>query len=340
MLTSLFINDYKQHVAPYLKIAKTHLKGWSYVDWQVCGINNKNRHTYLSTRAYCSLHPLNDSYSFWIDDKLTLKYILSDTECDKYMPLYYYQINENDNILALPDLDKQKYGLSFEGIAQLLQDKQTLAFKLIKGSLGVGFYKAEYRQNKFYLNEQAFTKDEFITKIHSLKGYIITEYLFPNPEFARFCDKSVGCLRYTVGRMRDGSLKKIISFIRIGTKKSKFVENYAAGGVLSYIDNKGNYKGGNVIGENLQNISITHHPDNNIELNGTIPLWQEITKAVKLIADTLPQLSYLGIDFCVTNENKVKIIEINSLTSLDTIETLQSVYSTPSGDFFKERLKK
>ncbi|WP_276911949.1 hypothetical protein [Hallella colorans] len=65
-----------------------HLKGWSYNDWQICGITDKTRKQYLSTAEYASLHPLNGAYSTWIDDKLTLKYILHGTEAGQYMPNY------------------------------------------------------------------------------------------------------------------------------------------------------------------------------------------------------------------------------------------------------------
>lgn len=339
MLASIYINDYKQNKSKFFKIAKTHLKGWSFMDWMQCGITNENRKSYLSTKEYCSLHPLNGSYSVWIDDKLTLKYILSGTECGKYMPDYYYQLNGKNDVLALPDLDKDKYSLNVEGIVKLLKEKKTLAFKLIKSSLGVGFYKAQYdeEKDKFYLNEQEFLQATFVQKLNALKGYIITEYLFPHKEFAKFCDKSVGCLRYTMGKMNDGQWREIISFMRIGTKKSKFVENYAQGGVLTFINN-GYYEGGNIISEEGGNLKIDKHPDNDITIKGKIPYWEEIIKTSHLVADTMPQLSYIGIDFCITNEDKIKIIEINSLTSLDCMETVQSVYLTPAGEFFKERL--
>lgn len=32
-----------------------HLKGWSYNDWQICGITDKTRKQYLSTAEYASL---------------------------------------------------------------------------------------------------------------------------------------------------------------------------------------------------------------------------------------------------------------------------------------------
>ena len=88
----------------------------------------------------------------------------------------------------------------------------------------------------------------------------------------------------------------------------------------------------------MKNIRIQNHPDTSLPLQGEIPHWSEIKQAAHIIADAMPQMSYMGIDFCVTNDDRVKIIEINSLSSLDCIQTNESIYATPGGEFFKERL--
>ena len=337
MLTSLFLKDYKDNKASFLTIVKIHLKGWSYSDWSILGITDTNRKQYLSTRDYCSLHPLNGTYSFWIDDKLTLKYILNGTDAGRYMPDYYFMIEDNGTVLPLMDAS-DKYSKGVDGIVQLLEIKKLLALKQVKGSLGAGFYKAESDGNAYFLNGEKLTKQEFIARIKTLRGYLVTEYLLPHPEFAKFCDKSVGCLRYVIGRRLNGELLDVYSFMRFGTKKSQFVENYNRGGVLTIIRN-GKYNGGNVLDfESNKNVLISYHPDNGIELKGSIPHWDEVVNAARTIADAMPQLSYMGIDFCITNDERVKIIEINSLTSLDSLQTDRSIFEIPGGAFFKERL--
>lgn len=337
ILTHFFYNDYKQHKGSFWKIARIHLKGWSYSDWCIMGLTDSIRKEYLSTRDYASLHPLNSNYSSWIDDKLTLKYILHGTEAGRYMPDYYYELMADGRIVGLMDLDKQ-YVQKVEGIAQLLHDKHLLAFKLVKASLGVGFYRAEYKDGKYWLNEESMDLRSFIAKLKTLKGYLVTEYLLPHPEFAKLCSKSVGCLRYIIGRKLNGDKIDVYSFMRFGTKKSKFVENYNSGGVLAII-NEGKYIEGNILDmKNMKNIRIQKHPDTGIPLQGEIPHWAEIKKAAHIIANTMPQMNYMGIDFCVTHDDRVKIIEINSLTSLDSIQTNESIYTTFGGEFFKNRL--
>ena len=254
------------------------------------------------------------------------------------MPDYYFQIKSNGCILSLMDCTDGYRGL--EGIVRLLQEKKTLAFKLIKASLGLGFYKAEYTEDKKYLlNGEEYDEDSFVEKIKGLRGYLVTEYLKPHEAFKKYCDKSVGCLRYIVGRSKEGEIVDIYSFMRLGTKRSRFVENYNSGGVLVIVDSEGQYSFGNVIDyDRYCNVRVDKHPDNGIELKGQIPFWDNIVSAAHTVAETLPQLTYMGIDFCVTDDNQIKIIEINSLTSLDSIQLDKSIYETQGGVFFKERL--
>ncbi len=339
ILTHFFYLDYLAHKDSYLKIAKCHLKGWSASDWYILGINDNNQKQYLSTLDYCSLHPLNGEYSAWIDDKLTIKYILAGTKAGHYMPDYYYLIQSQGRIIPLMDAPTEYADNPTNGIVNLLKSGGgAIALKLIKGSLGQGFYKCEYKEDTFYMNGQAHTETEFVRMISSLEGYLVTEYLRPHPDIAKFCSQTVGCLRYVIGRRLDGSVIDVYSFMRLGTKQSKFVENYNAGGVLMVLKN-GCYSEGNILDRNTnKNIVIKTHPDNDMPLKGKIPLWNEIVTAAHTLADMLPELCYMGIDFCITNDNRVKIIEINSLTSLDCIQLGESILNTQGGIFFKERL--
>lgn len=313
------------------------MRGWSYSDWQIMGLTDKIQKQYLSTRDYASMHPMNGSYSSWIDDKLTLKYILNGTEAGKYMPDYYFELMADGRIVRLMDLTEE-YDATVEGIAKLLRDKHLLAFKLVKASLGVGFYRAEYKDGKYWLNDEGMDLTTFLSRLKELKGYLITEYLLPHPEFAKLCSKSVGCLRYIIGRKLNGEKIDVYSFMRFGTKKSKFVENYNAGGVLAII-HEGKYTEGNVLDmETMRNIRIQKHPDTGALLKGEIPHWQEIKRAAHIVSDIMPQMTYMGIDFCLTSDDRVKIIEINSLSSLDSIQTDKPIFNTKAGEFFKERL--
>lgn len=338
-LAHFYWEDYKHRKASLFKIASVHLRGWSYSDWSVLGITDANWKQYLSTRDYCSMHPFNGKYSFWIDDKLTLKYVLNGTKAGRYMPDYYFMLEGRGMVLPLMDVDSAFRSMGMDGVVALLEKKKLLALKLVKGSLGIGFYKAEYDGNAYYLNGEKLDRQAFKARISGMEGYLVTEYLLPHAEFAKFCDKSVGCLRYVIGRKKNNELIEISSYMRFGTKKSKFVENYDQGGVMAIVRN-GEYESGNILDKSTDtNQVVRTHPDNGLEIKGRIPHWEKVVEAARIVAETLPQLSYLGIDFCITNDERVKIIEINSLSSLVGIEADGSIFDSLGGEFFKERLK-
>lgn len=308
-------------------------------DWNFLNLSKDTCGEYLSNAQYYGMHPINGCFSAWIDDKLTLKYLCAGTELDAYMPEYYFQIDSGGRILPLTDYETDESLSGAEDVARLLRNKSELAIKLIAGSIGEGFYKAEYKDGEYFINGEPLDEADFCMRIRVLKDYLITEYLHPHRDLAKFCPSTVNCIRYLSGRM-DGKMVMLRGYIRFGTKASGFVENYNAGGVLCYLNGNGQFSGGNVIDTKTgKNMIISSHPDSEAELVGQIPLWGGIVEAGKKLDRHFPQLDYLGTDFVITSEGKVKILEINSLTSLDGLQLDGSILKTPAGRFYKERMK-
>lgn len=341
MLTQMFVNDWKRHGKAHpFSVAKIHLKGWSYSDWKFLGISNDTKDRYLSTVAYCSLHPFTGSESSWIDDKLTLKYILHGTTLSEIMPKYYFQIESRGKVLRLMDASDE-FAESTDGIMRLLDETGRLAFKKIKASLGEGFYSVSKDGNGYVVNGQSFTSAKLKEFLGTLSGYLVLELLRPNAVFAKYTTSCPGCLRYIIGRKLDGSIVDIYCFMRIGTKKSGTVENFNSGGVLVIPNENGFFSGGYVLdASSLVTKHINTHPDNGYPLQGVIPKYNEVKSTAWKVAEQLPQLNYMGIDFVITDEDKVKILEINSLSSLDAIQLDKSILENKGGEFFKERLSK
>lgn len=336
LLANAFFKDYKNY-SP-IKTFIIHRRGFTVPDWTFLNLDKDNYREYLSNIKYCGMHPINGSFSAWIDDKLTLKYLCSGTELDVYMPEYYFQINEAGRILPLMDFKTDKSTATAEDVAKLLREKSELAIKLIAGSIGDGFYKAEYKSGEFLLNGTVFSEADFCKRIEDLRNYLIIEYLHPHEELARFCPYTVNCIRYLLGRI-NGHMVMLRGFIRFGTKTSGFVENYNAGGALCYLDDNGHFSGGNVIDNKTgKNTVISKHPDSGEELTGQIPFWSEIVEVGRKLDHHFPQMDYLGIDFVITSKNQVKVLEINSLSSLDALQLDGSILNTPSGRFYKERM--
>ena len=120
LLTDVFYRDYKKHMSYAHKVYSIHRKGFSWDDWHINDLDKNDYSEYLKTAQYYAMHPLNGSFSHWIDDKLTLKYLCAGTVLDQYMPEYYYQIDNGGNIQKLPDTPD----FCLEGgVTKLLEDK-------------------------------------------------------------------------------------------------------------------------------------------------------------------------------------------------------------------------
>ena len=84
------------------------------------GLNDVNYKETISDRDYFYLYPLNNQYSKWIDDKLTMKYVLA--PFDQFLPRYYYHIMAERDRMKLMDCPAE-YGASIDGILSFLQAK-------------------------------------------------------------------------------------------------------------------------------------------------------------------------------------------------------------------------
>jgi len=339
LINTEFRKDYREKKLPAHRILAIHRKGFTVMDWAFLGLNEANCGQYLTNLDYFKMHPMNGRYNRWIDDKLTLKYLCAGTGLDRYMPEYYFQIDEQGHLLRLMDCPLNTPSPCARDVAEVLRQKKALAFKLTAGSIGAGFYKAEFREDSYWLNGRRLDLEGFCAQIGKLKNYLITEYLRPHEALAAYCPDTVNCFRYLVCRM-DGKWKMVRSYIRFGTQDSGFVENYNAGGVLCYLDGSGHFTEGNIIDRKSNRNQVIHtHPDSGAPLSGQIPMWDLMLEAVEEFGRFFPQMCYLGFDFAVTDDHRLKILEINSLTSLDGLQLRGSILETDCADFFRNRIK-
>lgn len=335
-IIKMFIDDYRNKWYSLYKTFLIHRKGFLSSDWRIMDLDNKDYKDYLNDVDYLRMHPINGDYSKWIDDKLTLKYICSGSRIDGYFPKYYFMIDGDGLLHCLMDTDKIIENPTVKDVIRFLQEYEELALKQIAGSIGEGFYKVEYKNGKINVNEREVTTEQFVEFISKLKNYIFMEYLKPNSYFANLSPNVPNTIRYLAGRI-NGKLNYLKGYIRFGTKISGTVENYNCGGVLCYLDENGFFHEGNIMDEITgKNKSIMEHPDNGEKLSGRVPLWDEINKVVHELDLFFPMLIYMGIDFVVTSKNEVKILEINSLTSLDGIQLTEPIKNTKLEKLFSQ----
>ena len=129
---------------------------------------------------------------------------------------------------------------------RLLREKGALAFKAASGTHGVGFFKVEYRDGTYYLNNSPTSEHSLRGRIKKFKSfYIVTEYVNMHDEIKALYPGSVNTIRVMMLN-RDGHHPQIMdAYMRIGSAKSGVTDNVAYGGIVCSIDvDSGEYREG------------------------------------------------------------------------------------------------
>lgn len=293
-------------------------KLWCYragfMPWRIeqYGLTENNYREVLSDRDYMYLHQINNSYKKWIEDKMTFRYVFEPFK--QFLPKYYFQIIQRDDkqvLLKLQDCPVG-YETTFDDMFRLLREKGKLAFKSASGTHGVGFYKVEYRDEGYFLNNKRSSEYSLRKTIDGFRSfYIVTEYVTMHDEIKKLYPESVNTIRILMLN-RDGHHPQILdAYMRIGSVSSGVTDNVAYGGIVCSIDvDTGEYYDGlQLVDHNY--VSVGQHPDTGTKLCGTVPHWEVIKQGIKDISNHISQLEYLGFDVVCTPDS-FTILEVNS----------------------------
>ena len=270
---------------------------------------------YLPKLKYYKIHPINGFYSKWIDDKLTIRYILDPFHDN--LPKYYFQ-SINGEIIKLIDCPKI-YSADISGFIHLLKDKGKIAAKLLYGTKRKGFYKISYIEDTFFINNKEVSEEDLKNMISSMENYLMTEYITPYEDMHKIYPTISSSVRIIVINDEEG-FRITGSYISFGINKSGFVDDVETNGIVCGV----NIKDGTLIDpirydENWDVTPILVHPDTGEEIKGRVKNWSSIVDLLIKIGEYLPQLCYLGYDIIVSKDS-FKIIEINSLPDVNHMQ--------------------
>jgi len=278
------------------------------------GLTDQNFTDYLSDFDYFWLHPINGAYGYWIDDKLTIKYILQ--PFGEYLPEYYYHVY-NGEILRLMDCP-DGYGQTTREVINLLKAKGVLAAKLVSGSGGEGFYKLAHEDHGYFVNNLPSNEEEVQELIgtwleKNKEEYLITEYIFEHREMQKIYKEAPGTLRILVTRERLQSPGILFAKHFFPTRKTGLTTNGKT--VACNVDICTGCFSDGITFVDSRVIDCKYHPDTNVLLEGTLPNWGLISEKIVEICKSIPQVRYMGFDMIITNDG-FKIIEINSFPGI------------------------
>lgn len=299
------------------------------------GLNDQNYTEYLSDYDYHRMQPINGIFRKWIDDKLTLKYILR--PFNNNLPQYFYQLtNRQAGVTAIRLMDcPEQYSEKIDDVLKLLQAEGVLAAKLTAGQFGAGFYKISCLEKQYYINNRLTDENGMIEFLQTLHRYILTEYLSVHSDLAKISPNGSSVRILTV--REEGRKPQIAgSFVRFSTVKSGLVDNISAGGVAALVNVDTGYfhNGRKLVKDEWAECPL--HPDTKAVMEGTLPYWDQITTTVLAICNYIPQIRYMGFDIIITDYG-FKIIEINSLPGIALHNYYCPMFTNDNcKDFFKQ----
>ncbi len=306
------------------------------------GLNDSNVNDYLSDYDYYKIWPLNGWTRIWVNDKLTLKMVLANSEYGDLMPKYYYYSTPGG---LKPLVDNPYQDNKVESFIKLLSEVKEYACKPCNGTTAIGFVKMSYEGGEYLINEKPVTKAEIADFINSHPNYVFTEYIHPSEDFSKFSNQ--------------------IHTMRIVTLNDKGYDPQIAGGYLrlpNQNNGEANYTvldGSDVNKFNLfvelnphtgeygnakktfaNRVESTKiHPDTGAEIAGFVKNYDKLKQTILGIAQRFNTLEWLGFDIGVTDHG-FKCMEINTHPGIKYMQIFRSLYADDlTRDYFKRKVQ-
>lgn len=291
------------------------------------GLNDDNFRNYMPDYVDFSLHPYNNHFVIWINDKLSLKYTLGRDFVD-IMPKYYLYIENNGEYTYLQDTpDSIIKDQDF--ILNLLKEKRILIIKPNSStSGGEGVMKVEWANDCIRINnKELISVPEFRTRIANLGNNIVTEYVHQHSDLAKIWPDSECTLRIVMVKLPKMDIyskskwKCIVSYARFGTSVSGGTSNVSSGGIgIGFDFETGKYNPFAVrYRQFCQNDEWRYyeHPDTHVVWkNESLPNWDYVRDTIYKVCDHYSSLSHLGFDVIISEDGFV-FCEINSKPALN-----------------------
>ena len=291
------------------------------------GLTEDNYQCFLPDYVDFQLHPYNNHFVVWINDKLSLRYTLGG-DFNDIIPKYYLYIENNGDYTYLNDAPKS-IPKNKDFILNLLGEKKILIMKPNSSkSGGAGVMKVEYIDGRICINNKTCVSNiEFEEIINGLRNYIVTEYARQHQELMQIWPDSACTLRIIMVKLphqeffSETQWRCIISFARFGTSVSGGTSNLSAGGVgVGFDFETGIFKPFGMRYMQFCPDGQTkgyEHPNTHVVWKDyRLPNWNYVKNTIFKICNHYGSLSHLGFDVIITDSGFV-LCEINSKPAIN-----------------------
>lgn len=341
---SLAMKEYENPAFEPTYVKWAHAQGFLAESAYAYGLTNENMSNYLSDYDYYKVWPLNSWTRIWINDKLTLKYMLSNTEFSDIMPKYYYYSTPSE-LKKLIDAPNQEQAPTIEEFKSVLATVGEFACKPCNGTTSFGFFRMSYKNGYYYVNEKELKSEDFALFLRQYPNYIFTEYLTPSKQFEVF-SPHIHTLRIVTLNNTGNNPVIVGGYLRIPNKLSgeaNYIiidkENHEKYNIFVDVDFGTGAFGAAKLTFANHTENVVQHPDTGAVLKGVIENYEHLRTVVLSIAQRFSTLEYMGFDIGIT-DNGFKCMEINSHPGIKYMQIFRPLLKEKSiRNYFQNKLQ-
>ena len=274
----------------------------------------------IELQRYRFYKSINGSYRYLVDDKLSQHRMLSEHPDNR--PTAYGFIDRG----FLHGTAETTFEGAPEPVGNALPSMARthgkLVLKQLRGKGGKEVLICEY-DDGFLLDGEPISEAGLADRLAALSGYLVTEYVEQHDYASDLYPHSPNTIRLlTIWDDEVGELLTPMAVHRIGTERSRPIDNFSVGGIAAEIDLETGR-----LGEAVQfpfdgevNWYRTH-PDTGDPIAGeAVPDWRRIRSTVETIALEHTNVPAIGWDVIVDRAGEPVIIEANTGTDFDMMQ--------------------
>ena len=264
---------------------------------------------------------INERHRYLLDDKLSQHWMLADHPTHR--PTAFGLVRRG-YVHRVPGTERSGPPRPVsDWFPEQLRTESPLVLKQLRGTGGKEVIVCRYEDGRFLLDGEELSEERLCDRLRELPSYLVTEFVDQHDYADELYPHSTNTMRIVT--LWDDEAEELLTPVavhRVGTERSRPVDNFSSGGVAAEIDLETGELGAAAqypFSGDVQWYST--HPDTGSEIEGAVvPEWNSVRETVERIARENSHIPVLGWDIVVNGENEPVIIEVNTGTGVQFIQ--------------------
>jgi len=263
---------------------------------------------------------INGGHRYLLDDKLSQHWMLADYP--EHRPTAFGLVDRG-HVHGIADTayDGEPVPVS-DWLPEAVRRESRVVLKQLRGLGGKEVLVCAY-DDGFVLDGNPVTEAELCEEVAELSCYLATEYVHQHSYADDLYPHAPNTIRIlTVWDDEAGELLFAAAVHRIGTERSRPIDNFSRGGLSAPIDPETSELGRAASNPRSGEVPrYATHPDTGAQIEGaSIPHWETVRSTVERIALDNTNIPMIGWDILVDESGEAVVIEANTGCEFDLLQ--------------------